>query len=898
VLRRKLELGRRLLPLAAAVLVVASWPSLAGASYGRTGRALIAEDPNRNHTQTTDADGRKVAYEYDELNRLFRTRRDPTGLNLTTTTTQFDANGNPERVVEANGEVTIQTWDELNRLKTRRYEPAAGWTPLWAYTTEERYFYNPNSSLERIEEVDRDQAGAERLVRVTTRDYDNLERQTGETFTQQDGSTRAVSTEYWPNGAVKSVTDPAGTTSFTYDGQNREETATTPAGVTTKTYFPDGLVKDVTFPNGTKRAYLYDKADRALSIVTTKGGTLVSSVAYTYDDNGNRLTQVQVNGGAAETTSYTYDALNRLETTTYPADAGHVNGRAVTYGYDHAGNRKTETVTDPVTLAVLESRTGIFDQANRLTQLTDNLDAAQTATLTWDANGNLLSETKAGVTTTYRYDLRNTLGEVQRGAQVLARFLGDFDERRVLKIGDPTRPGGAGTQEYLYHRSRLVSEIEATQPTARYEWTNEELISLFRSDGTRRYYALDGLETVMALTDEQGAATDRLALDVWGVPRAGTDFGTSGNRYAFTSHRYDTETGLYYAGARMYSPAVGRFISQDDVAPTLNRPETWHLFTYGANRPTYYTDPTGHSVWTKAWKVVKTGGRISAIWEGVASDIDAMGRTNRFMDHLGLGLSIATELLPVSAHDVFDTYTAVQDGNYENLARRAASRTGVGRVALGTERGLQATQELAEGNYAEAGKHFAQAAATMGSGRVPRGRRSSSERKGKSGEAETVVEPRSTVGGTKTDPIARPADAPEALPSRPESSPHYSNWFEAQLKEDTFKSSDANHFRQANRQLYERLQNDPDFAKAMERQYPGITAHVTPGPRDGVSDAPPSGLTWHHEAHRPGTLQLVPRPHHQAPGPVQGTLHPDGKGGRENWGGGRRPRPKADEEPE
>jgi RHS repeat-associated protein len=553
-------------------------------------------DENRNLVRMEDADGRVTKLDYDELNRLFKTTRDPGGLDLTTTTTDFDEDSHPLRIEEANGEVTRQTWDELGRLETRTHEPpASDWTAPWAYTTEERNGYDPNSNLERVEETDVRKDGVTPPVRVTTRGYDKLDRQTSETVTLQDRTTSSVTTEYYRDGRVKSVTDPRGATSYTYDGQGREETVTTSGGETRKTYYPDGLVKDITFANSTKRAHGYDKADRLLTIVTTKDEAAVAATAYTYDPNGNRLTEVQTNGSAEETAVYTYDDVDRLATVTYAPDAGHPNGRKVTYGHDGAGNRKTEVVTDPQTEAVLESKTGHFDNANRLTELTDNLASTQTTTLVWDKNGNLLSETKASVTTSYRYDLRDTLAEVERSGQSLARFLGDFDERRVLKIGDPTRPGGSGVQEYVYNGSRLILDVENGQPVSRYEWTNQELMSLLESDGQRRYFALDGLETVLALTDEAGQATDRLDFDAWGVPKEGTGFGTSGNRFAFTSHRFDTELNLYYAGGRMYSPTIGRFISQDTLSLDPNNPDSWNLFSYARANPTTFVDPTGHA---------------------------------------------------------------------------------------------------------------------------------------------------------------------------------------------------------------------------------------------------------------------------------------------------------------
>jgi RHS repeat-associated protein len=57
-----------------------------------------------------------------------------------------------------------------------------------------------------------------------------------------------------------------------------------------------------------------------------------------------------------------------------------------------------------------------------------------------------------------------------------------------------------------------------------------------------------------------------------------------------TGSQMDSETGMYYYGARYYDPAVGRFISPD---PLSSLAPSWTPYRYGFNNPIIYTDPTG-----------------------------------------------------------------------------------------------------------------------------------------------------------------------------------------------------------------------------------------------------------------------------------------------------------------
>jgi RHS repeat-associated protein len=126
---------------------------------------------------------------------------------------------------------------------------------------------------------------------------------------------------------------------------------------------------------------------------------------------------------------------------------------------------------------------------------------------------------------------------------------------------------------------------------------------------------------------------------------------------------------------------------------------------------------------------------------------------------------------------------------------------------------------------------------------------------------------------------------------KPASSPFYSTWFEANLTQNVhYPGSPGTQFREGNRQLYQRMQTDPSFAKSIEAEHPGITRFVQPGPRGGFSGSTPAecGLTWHHVPNRPGLLRLVPVSQHRMGGAVQRTLHPNRGGGMKAWGGGYR----------
>ena len=96
--------------------------------------------------------------------------------------------------------------------------------------------------------------------------------------------------------------------------------------------------------------------------------------------------------------------------------------------------------------------------------------------------------------------------------------------------------------------------------------------------------------------------------------------------------------------------------------------------------------------------------------------------------------------------------------------------------------------------------------------------------------------------------------------------PKFESTFDAKLPENLELASDADQFKECNRQLKEKFNSDPEFREQFdERQKENI--------EDGIT---PYGYTWHHNEEI-GKMQLVDYDSHQK------TAH---TGGRLIWGGG------------
>ncbi|WP_310592634.1 RHS repeat domain-containing protein, partial [Bacteroides fragilis] len=116
----------------------------------------------------------------------------------------------------------------------------------------------------------------------------------------------------------------------------------------------------------------------------------------------------------------------------------------------------------------------------------------------------------------------------------------------------------------------------------------------------------------------------------------------------------------------------------------------------------------------------------------------------------------------------------------------------------------------------------------------------------------------------------------------------YHSFHNYRLNESDYLLNDPAQFAKANESLYQRFQDNPEFANAMEKKFPGIKKHVSPTRTGKFRTTAPTGTTWHHATSsqkkgQKGWLQLVHKRDHQI---FHKIYHPEDFGGRKEWGGG------------
>jgi RHS repeat-associated protein len=492
--------------------------------YDAAGNRIKTTDPlNQVTTFTYDAVGNLISrtdpklhtteYRYDRLDRLVEEENPLHGV----TETRYDGEGYRRFVIDANTNQTEFEYDERGRLfKTT---DMLGSFTLNAYDNANNLISttdkNNHTTVFEYDDQNRLTKTIDALGHATAKSYDdvgNVERET-------DANLHTTTHEYDAlNRRVRTIDAVGGTTEFFYDmvGLAGCPTCTGPTlGSSIVTKQIDGNLK-VTY-------FKYDALDRLLLELRKVGDDADLAdpddaiTQYSYDANGNRLSVIDPNANA---TTFVYDALNRVTTST------NAEGEKTTMKYDKAGN--VASVKAPN----LNVTKNTYDANDRVTQVKD-LDGV-ISKYTYDAAGNQLTEKDGNNNTTrfaydelnrirfvtdplghpseYRYDrVGNLIEVIDREGRQTAHEYDDVNRRvRTTETG-PNGPGLILTTEFQYDDvGNLLTIVDANGNATNYTYdeVNQRISETYADPAPNvRTYGYDFVGNLVIRTDQKAQTT-------------------------------------------------------------------------------------------------------------------------------------------------------------------------------------------------------------------------------------------------------------------------------------------------------------------------------------------------------------------------------------------------------
>jgi RHS repeat-associated protein len=592
-----------------------------------------------------------------------------------TTTTAYNASGKPIKVTNPDGTTTVTTYDVVARKATE------------TSSSGRQVSYSYDAASQPYQTIDGVGGTLDPSITVNlgsvTRETQTHYTLTGLLAAQLDGKGNTLTHFYdefyrlaeidYPDGSYELFgydannnkigfqTRSVNSIFYDYDALNRlsyKVADKEPGGVLygyDYTGRVTGLWADV---DASPYSFGYDTAGRPVSQKQPSG----SVVSWTVDANGNRISLAWPETGAlAYSTSYGYDAMNRLTDvfegqasagvllahysydalsertgiayggTTAAAggrapvatsadaytSAGQIsqivhtfNGSALTLGYTYNPDHQRTSVSASDASFLVSGLTAASHAyvPNTLNQY-GTVDAT---TYTYDTNANLTSNGSW----TYAYNTQNLLLTATATGSTVSY---DYDPQNLRRA--KTVNGTATT--YLSVGNQAVGDQGKGQEIAEYDGSGnllrryvyglglDEPLATIDAAGNHSYHFADGLGSVVALANASGQLTEKHGYSAFGLTSS-----TAGTAFQFAGRRIDPETGLYYNRARYYSPALGRFLQTDPSGTNGGI----NLYAYTANDPVNRIDPTGRAPTWMSASSVNTFGQMNTGAFSAAND--------------------------------------------------------------------------------------------------------------------------------------------------------------------------------------------------------------------------------------------------------------------------------------
>ena len=420
--------------------------------------------------------------------------------------------------------------------------------------------------------------------------------------------------------------------------------------------------KDATFAYQiveTDRTFTYDAAGKLVSATETEDNYGTYIYTYEYDLMGNRTyMEKTLNGTVAEWHKYEYNESNQL------VSEQLYNGKKTTslaYTYDADGNRITETGkvgTDKV------EKTYEYTVENRLAAVHDGDELLLAAAYDGDGNrvfllnynlhtdddwkgnsgngngnnkdnsgsgnngkgnsgnngngngngkgkGNNKKNSKSGGTDDAGYG--NATNAEENNSQNQCGILFPVQEEvsateadLIARIKTTGKEKNYELIEYLNDVNREHAEVLVEQningkTDTSYIYGAEinggfDRISLDRFDGSTGYYLYDARGSVSGITNEEGQVYQSYRYSVTGEITFGAP--QYENEYTYNGESYNPNIESQYLRARYYCVVTATFLTEDSYLGNQTEPLTLNRYNYCVSSYLNYTDPSGNDHYT------------------------------------------------------------------------------------------------------------------------------------------------------------------------------------------------------------------------------------------------------------------------------------------------------------
>ncbi|GAA5039038.1 RHS repeat-associated core domain-containing protein [Actinopolymorpha pittospori] len=755
---------------------------------------------------STDPEGHRASYTYDLLGQRIGADDPDAGKSLTS----YDDNGNPLAVWDAKtlakgGDTpTLSTdYDKLDRPVNRWAGASKEGRLVSSWSYDSARITNGVGQLADMTTYD----GHHRYT-VSATGYDSRGRITGKRWKFPAGlisglvkdQTYTVTYGYDAADHLKTIGypdkvlgAPAETLTTGYDDLGNPKTLqgttrnpltgrdTTTTYISDTSYASDGKIAGRDYANPhhpLRRAYGYDAESQRLTHVQTLVGgpgddepKAKQDDTYRWDPAGN-LTSLTDNAlPKPVATCFSYDDLSRLAHawTTKQTDCGDSDS---THTHDGpAGFNSSWTYTGDGNIA---SRRSLLQGTTKYDYTDPDHPHAVTKagakSFKYDTNGAMDTKVKLGlVPTTMDWDAQHQLTSVTTEHLLKTKFVYAPDGTRLARV-DPT---GTATLYIDGQEITLLLGVGLTAKATRFYQIADTTVAE-RVHGIFKWQFNDMQGSAQIAVPKGTSLVERTYYDPYGDIRPGsappvTDHG-------FLGKVKDPTTGLNALGARYYDADLGRFISTDPASDPASA-QTLNPYSYGANNPIIYADPTGLWSLSGAWNSVKKGVSAAADWasehKGLIANVAVgigVGIAVGAVCATGVGCLVlagaAAGAAGAAAGYGVDVAEGKQEFSWGGLASNVAVGAVTGAATAGLAKGAGALAKTGAGALARSGAgQAAKAAATTAGRAVSNTARSAATKVAASGAGKAAASATSKVAqaaksaGRSFSRAARPAAA-------------------------------------------------------------------------------------------------------------------------------------------